>query len=80
MDETIPNERLVALQVAEGKTNKEAAAALFLSPHPHANSWINPPGRSWRRRAAVVRVLRSSVTLLPSGGASWRARCGRCSL
>jgi DNA-binding CsgD family transcriptional regulator len=32
MDETIPNERLVALQVAEGKTNKEAAAALFLSP------------------------------------------------
>jgi DNA-binding CsgD family transcriptional regulator len=31
-DELTPRELQVALQVAEGKTNKEAAAALFLSP------------------------------------------------
>jgi DNA-binding CsgD family transcriptional regulator len=31
-DELTPQELQVALQVAEGRTNKEAAAALFLSP------------------------------------------------
>jgi DNA-binding CsgD family transcriptional regulator len=31
-EELTPQELQVALQVAEGKTNKEVAAALFLSP------------------------------------------------
>jgi DNA-binding CsgD family transcriptional regulator len=65
-DELTPQELQVALQVAEGKTNKEAAAALFLSPKTiefHLASVYRKLGVA-SRRELIKRVSAQGVEAL----------------
>jgi DNA-binding NarL/FixJ family response regulator len=64
-----PQELQVALPVAEGKTNKEAAAELFLSPKTvefHLASVYRKLGVS-SRRELIKRVSGEGVEVLTSG-------------